>query len=153
MLLRDHFLRTYEFNTRANLKIIDAMNTAEVPLSEALRLMGHIVHAEKLWFLRLEGFDTGSLPAWPSLTLNECGDLARITGDTARSIIRRLDDQSFDQRMHYRTTTGDVYDNTIVDILNHLSHHSAYHRAQINRILREHGAAPAAVDFISFARG
>ncbi|MFZ1731794.1 MAG: DinB family protein [Bacteroidota bacterium] len=153
MQLRDHFLRTYDFNTQANQRIVDALRAVDQPIDEALGLLGHMLHAEKLWFLRLEGFDTGTLTAWPSLTLNECAELAAITGDSAHSFIKRLDDQSIEVRVQYSNSKGDVYTNTIADILNHLSHHGAYHRAQINRIIREHGAEPAKVDFISFARG
>ncbi|MBE0644681.1 MAG: DinB family protein [Bacteroidetes bacterium] len=152
MQLRDLFLRTYDFNTRANERIIDALRTAGHPVDEAVGLLGHMLQAEKLWFLRLEGFDSGAVPVWPAMTLNECENLARITADAARAYIRHLDDEDFEHRIHYRTSKGDVFENTVADILTHLSHHGAYHRAQINRILREHGDAPAVVDFIAFAR-
>jgi uncharacterized damage-inducible protein DinB len=152
MLLRDHFLRTFEFNVQANLRIVEAMKSTDAAIDDALAIMGHVLHAEKLWFLRLDGFDTGSIPTWPKLTLDECFVLAAITGDNARSFIRRLDASALDQHVQYCSVKGDVFENSITDILNHISHHGAYHRAQINRILREHGAAPAIVDFISFAR-
>ncbi len=152
MQLRDLFLRTYDFNHRANQRMVDALKTAAHPMEEAVGLFSHILQAEKLWFLRLEGFDSGAVPVWPTLTLNECEALAQITGDAARTYIRNLADEDFDQRVHYRTSKGDVYENSVADILTHLSHHGAYHRAQINRILRERGDAPAVVDFISFAR-
>jgi uncharacterized damage-inducible protein DinB len=153
MELRDHFLRTYEFNTQANLRIVDALKAAVHSIDQELGLLGHLLQSEKLWFLRVEGFDTGALAIWPSLSLNECENLARISGDSARNIIERLNDQSLETRIHYRTNKGDVFNNAIADILNHISHHGAYHRAQINHLLREQGAAPAVVDFISFSRG
>lgn len=152
MQLRDHFLRTFAFNTRANLRIAEAIKSLIQPSDDALTLLGHLLQAEKLWFLRLEGFDTGSASPWPKLTLNECVDLASITGDSARSYIGRLSDEAFEERVQYRSSKGDVFENSVADILNHLSHHGAYHRAQINRILRLEGAVPAVVDFISFAR-
>ncbi len=152
MQLRDLFLRTLDFSTRANQRIIEALRTASHPSEEAVGLLAHMLQAEKLWFLRLEGFDSGNVAVWPALTLNECEDLARITADAARTYIRNLADEDFDQRVHYRTTKGEVYENTVADILSHVSHHGAYHRAQINRILREQGGTPAIVDFIALAR-
>jgi hypothetical protein len=103
-------------------------------------------------FCSLEGFDTGATSVWPTLTLNECSDLARITSDTANGFLRRRLGPDFESRVQYRDTAGDVHVNTVADILTHLSHHGAYHRAQINRSLREHGNTPVKVDFISFAR-
>lgn len=152
MQLRDHFLRTFEFNIQANLRIADALRAVDDGIDEAVRLYAHILNAEKIWFLRLEGFDTGTATPWDVLTLNECVNLARITAETARGFLARLGEADFDQLVHYRNTRGDLFHNTIADILSHLSHHGAYHRAQINRILRERGATPAAVDFITLAR-
>jgi uncharacterized damage-inducible protein DinB len=152
MQLRDHYLRTHDFNTRANLRCIDALRAAEPSIDDAIRIMGHVLNVEKVWFLRLEGFDTGAIATWPSLTLNECQELARISGETGGSFIRQLDDDALGQHVQYRTFKGDVFDNTIADILTHVSHHGAHHRGQINRMLREHGHPSAAVDFIGFAR-
>ena len=152
MQLRDFFLRTFDFNARANMRIAEALQAAGRPLDEEVKLLGHILNAEKIWFLRLEGFDTGATAVWPTLTLNECADLARITAETAKGFLQRRDGAAFEQRVQYRNSEGDVFSNSVADILTHLSHHGAYHRAQINRLLREHGNTPAKVDFITFAR-
>lgn len=152
MHLRDHFLRTFDFNARANQRIADALRAAGDGMDDAVRLLAHVLNAEKIWFLRLEGFDTGAATPWDAMTLNECVELARISAETARGFLSRLSADDFDQSVQYVNTRGDVFRNTVADILAHLSHHGAYHRAQINRILRERGAHPATVDFIAFAR-
>ncbi len=152
MQLRDHYLRIYDFNMRANISCVEALKAADPSIDEADRIMGHILHSEKIWLLRLEGFDTSAIAVWPSLTLNECRELARISGDSGRSFVEQLDEEAFDQRVQYRTSKGDVFENSVSDILTHMSHHGAYHRGQINRLLREHGRIPVSVDFIGFAR-
>lgn len=152
MQLRAFLLRTFDFNARANIRIAEALHAAGRPVDEEVKLLGHVLNVEKIWFLRLEGFDTGATAAWPALTLNECAELARITAETAKSFLQRRDGAAFEQSVQYRNIEGDVFTNTVADILTHLSHHGAYHRAQINRLLREHGNTPAKVDFISFAR-
>lgn len=152
MELRDHLLRILEFNLQANLRIADSLRAGGEGLDDAVRLFAHMLNAEKIWFLRLEGFDTGAATPWDTLTLNECVDLARISAEAARGVLARLDAADFDQLVQYRNTRGDVFRSTVSDILMHLSHHGAYHRGQINRMLREHGATPATVDFIALAR-
>ncbi len=152
MLTPAYFQRLFRHNTLSNYRILDALRALSRPVDEELRLLSHILQAERLWFLRLESIDTGAPDTWPRLTLSEAEDAVRINGITARAYIGRLSDDALSASVQYSTARGDIFRNTVTDILTHLTQHGSYHRAQINRLLRDQGDMPVSLDFIGFAR-
>ncbi len=146
------FRKTFRWNTLANLRVIDAIQTAGMD-DAATGLLSHSLTAEHIWFLRIEGFDTRTRDVWPLLSLNECRDRCAENDAIAADYFAKASAVELDRSIQYRNSKGESFTGIISDILTHVSHHSAYHRAQINRRLRELGAVPAVVDFISFSRG
>lgn len=146
------FRKTFEWNTLANLRIISAMQLAG-PDDTCVELLSHCLTAEHIWFLRIEGFDTRTREVWPQLRLNECLERCRENDAIAAAYFSNATDAELSRTVQYRNSKGEIYSGIVSDILTHVSHHSAYHRAQINQRLRKAGAAAAVVDFISFTRG
>ena len=144
--------RLFRHGILSNYRILDALRMLSRPIEEELQILAHVLQTEKLWFLSLEGLDAGSPETWPRLTLQEAEDFVRINGDTARAYISRLDEKQLRGTVRYTSARGDLFRNTVVDILTHLTQHGSYHRAQINRLLREQGDRPVSLDFIGFAR-
>jgi uncharacterized damage-inducible protein DinB len=52
----------------------------------------------------------------------------------------------------YKNSKGTVFNNTVEEILVHLTIHGQHHRAQIANLLRQSGIEPPATDIIFFLR-
>jgi uncharacterized damage-inducible protein DinB len=152
MRIQDLFQRIFHFNMLSNLQLVEALRALSREKAEEQRLISHVLLAEKIWLLRLDGYDTGAVDVWATLDWEEAAQLARINGEAYRSFLARIDDSSLYGRTQYSTQQGDVWKNTVADILTHVSHHGSHHRGQINRLLREKGDAPLRQDFIVYAR-
>jgi uncharacterized damage-inducible protein DinB len=143
---------TYQWNSQANSRIIDAIATSGTD-GGAVELLSHLLMAEHIWFLRIEGFDTRTRDVWPLLSLHECRERYRENASIADAWLEKATPADIQRQVDYRNSKGEAFSSTVADILLHITHHSAYHRAQINLQLKSAGTPPAVVDYISFARG
>lgn len=144
--------KTFVWNTLANTRILTAIEEAAADAA-AVTLLSHALTAEYIWFLRIEGFDTTTRDVWPTLSLGECRERCGENDAIIGAYLAGASEEELARDVSYRNSRGEAFTTAVADILAHVTHHSAYHRAQINRRLRECGAKPAVVDFISFARG
>jgi uncharacterized damage-inducible protein DinB len=144
--------KNFVWNTLANMRILAAIGEAGAD-ADALHLLSHALIAEYIWFLRIEGFDTATRDVWPALSIGECRERCSENDAIIGAYIAGATEAELGRSVSYKNSRGEAFTNVVADILTHVTHHSAYHRAQINRRLRECGAQPAVVDFISFSRG
>ena len=118
---------------------------------ESLKLLGHLLNAQRIWHRRTVGRDFDDLELWPDLTLNDCEDILRaMTGKWSDLLNEHQNDP--DTLISYKNTKGDSYETRLSDILHHLIIHGQHHRAQIATLIRESGHQPPATDFIYFTR-
>ena len=122
----------------------------EAPDPETLRLFSHVVAAEHLWLSRID-FVKPRVAVWPSLTLDETASLEQENRTRFRELLGRPDD-SRAQRVQYRNSAGNAFDNSVHDILTHVAMHGHYHRGQIARAMRAAGREPVYTDYIGFVR-
>jgi uncharacterized damage-inducible protein DinB len=122
----------------------------EAPDADTLKLFAHVVAAEHLWLSRID-LVKPRVAVWPTLTLEEIAALERENRARVRELLNRPDD-SRAQRVHYRNSAGNEFDNTVGDILTHVAMHGHYHRGQIARAMRVAGRESVYTDFIGFVR-
>jgi uncharacterized damage-inducible protein DinB len=120
------------------------------PDPETLRLLAHIVAAEHLWLMRIDNAKP-RVAVWPALTLDEAAQLESENRSRFRELLRRPDDARL-QRVRYRNSLGNEFDNSVHEILTHVALHGHYHRGQIARVMRAGGREPVYTDFIGFVR-
>lgn len=120
------------------------------PDAETLRLLAHVIATEHLWLSRIDSVQP-RVAVWPALTLHEIVALETENRGRIRELVRQPDD-SRDQRVHYRNTAGNAFDNTVGEILTHVAMHGHYHRGQIARVMRTAGREPVYTDYIGFVR-
>jgi uncharacterized damage-inducible protein DinB len=146
-----HIDRLFRHLAWADARTIDALGQMHAPPLDALRLLGHLLAAERVWLRRMEGTQ-GDVPVWPSLGLIECTSLARRNHDGYAAFLLSLSDGSLARAVRYRNTKGEEFTNSIEDILLHVALHGAYHRGQVARIVRAEGGVPLHTDYIFFIR-
>lgn len=120
------------------------------PDPETLRLFAHVVAAEHLWLSRIDS-SKANVAVWPTLSLDEIVRLEGENRERCRELLRRRDDTR-EQRVRYRNSAGNSFDNSVGEILTHVALHGHYHRGQIARIMRSAGREPVYTDYIGFVR-
>ncbi len=148
-----HLRRLFDHAAWADRLALDALAAApEADRAGPLRLLAHVLAAERVWLLRLRGEDSAAQPIWPALPLEGCAALA---ADNAAAYARYLDaltDEAAAREVAYSNSQGTSFRTRVADVLTHVSLHGAYHRGQVAAALRAAGAEPINTDFITFVR-
>lgn len=119
---------------------------------EARHLFSHVLAAERVWLLRLQGEDSSTQPVWPILANEEMEGLARENLEGFARILDESGDEGLAVEVAYTNTQGTAYRTAVADILTHVALHGAYHRGQVAMAIRAAGGTPANTDFITFVR-
>lgn len=135
----------------ADARVLESLRQPGVP-QRAIDLYAHVVGAEHVWLTRLER-RPAEVPVWPSLTLDQCADLAQENRRAFQAYVDRLTSDGARRMVHYRNSAGDEFDSAVEDILLHVAMHGSYHRGQITLLVRDAGAEPRPTDLIAFVRG
>jgi uncharacterized damage-inducible protein DinB len=116
------------------------------PADEFLvKRMSHILLGEDAWFGRMAG--VGADPnVWSVLTFAQMRERLAQHCDVYDSLLR----SDLSRVVDYTRFTGEKYRSPISDILVHLSHHGAHHRAQMATHISAQGVTPINTDFIQF---
>jgi len=120
------------------------------PDAETLRLFAHVVAAEHLWLSRIDGVKA-RVAVWPTSSLDEVVELEAANRTRFRELLQRRDDTRL-QRIRYRNSAGNDFENSVGEILAHVALHGHYHRGQIARAMRLAGQEPVYTDYIGFVR-
>jgi len=147
-----HLDRLYDHLAWADTLVLEALEKAGTPPEAALRLLGHLFSAERIWLMRLRQEDTSGEAVWADFPLAQCRDVAEASQAGFREIIRSATEDRLAAQVAYRTSKGQPMESSTADILFHVALHGAYHRGQIAALLRREGLEPAGTDYISFAR-
>jgi uncharacterized damage-inducible protein DinB len=137
-------------------RVAEASATA-VGLGSAVRRMGHILSAEKLWLERMRLLPQ-SVAVWPGSTIEECEALTEEMAAAWKAYLARLSDGGLssecglDEKVEYKNSKGELWSSRVGDVLTHVLMHSAYHRGQIALEMRAAGMEPAYTDFIHAVR-
>lgn len=116
---------------------------------ETMKLLAHIVAAEHLWLNRIDAA-TPRVAVWPALSLDAIAQLEGENRRRFRALLRRQD--TLRQRVRYRNSAGNDFDNDVEEILTHVALHGHYHRGQIARTMRAAGREPVYTDYIGYVR-
>lgn len=136
----------------ADVRTADALATLPVPDQELVRLYAHVLGAEAIWLARIAGRETTTL-VWPTLSLEECRQLAATNHAEFVALQALLDEGGAERVVSYANTRGERFDNTVNEILHHVCLHGMYHRGQVMLGVRQEDGTPLSTDFIVFARG
>ena len=142
--------RLFEYDNWAIERELNALENADNP--EALKMLGHVLSAKRIWLVRLNGEDSSAVPTFPDLTLAECRKLAAELAMGFAGQLASLENGTPAETITYKNTKGDEFITPVVDVLSHVAFHGAYHRGQIALLLRQSGDPAVNTDFITFAR-
>ncbi len=146
----EHLRQLYIYNDWANRRIIRSLK--EISCDKAQKILAHLLVTEREYYERLYGKDSTGFNFWQELSLEECGDLARLTARNYEQLLKRFDEEGLSLRAKYKTSEGIEYENTFRELLTHVLVHSATHRGNIITQMREENLAPPKIDYIIYLR-
>ncbi len=121
---------------------------------EALRLLAHLVYAERIWLDRIAA-GTSDHPVWPDPdhppSLEAIRALQEGTLAEGRALLREAE-TDLAQTVRYQNSSGTAFEAELGDLLLHVGLHGAYHRGQVARLLRQGGLEPVNTDYITWVR-
>jgi uncharacterized damage-inducible protein DinB len=118
----------------------------------ARALLSHILLAEKIWLVRLQGEDSSAIPTFEEFSLTECAEMADELHKKYFEFLDSLTEEDLNSKIIYKNTSGVEFQTSVKDILTHVGLHGVYHRGQIALLVRENGGTAVNTDFITFTR-
>lgn len=147
----DYLRRLFSYDDWANREVLKSLAAVRQQPQRSLKLMAHILSAERLWLERLQS-QKQTFPVWPELNLAHCQTQADELSRLWREYLDGLSQSDLERTVAYTNSKGEHYSNAIGDILTHVVIHSGYHRGQIAADMRASGLNPAYTDFIHGVR-
>ena len=151
MDLFDSFRRQFAYDEWANRVVITALRTGSGEAERPIKLMAHILSAERVWLERMQQ-KPQSVAVWSEWNLEECATRVIEMGAAWREYLDTSAAPGVAHTISYKNSKGESWNSTVYDVLTHVLLHSAYHRGQIASVMRENGQTPAYTDFIHGVR-
>lgn len=149
--MKDHFKNIFKYDAWANAEIVNCLAQMDTPPQKAISLMSHIINAQVLWLSRITNVAT-DVKVWQDYDKNELPDKLKESSKNLIEFINTLDQEGLKKVITYTNTKGEKFESALTDILNQLSHHSAYHRGQIALLVKPLVGELPITDYIHFAR-
>jgi uncharacterized damage-inducible protein DinB len=151
--LLEHLRRQLSYDAWANAEVLAAIKASEdkSDLAQPLKLLAHVLSAERLWLERLGG-EAQSLPVWPEFSMEQCAANIAELSELWDKYFVQLSSTGLSEPVRYKNSKGESWTSSVLDVLTHIVMHSAYHRGQIASVMRAGGDTPAYTDFIHAAR-
>ena len=151
MDLVTHLARQLRYGGWANEEVLRSLRAAKAPSPKAIDVFAHVLGAERLWLERIAS-SGAPVPVWPDLTLDECGRELASLERSWQALLSGLDPAKLAEPVNYVNSKGEPWTSTVLDILQHVVLHGAYHRGQIAAAIRSGGDMPPYTDFIHCVR-
>ncbi len=151
MTMLEHIGTLFSYDDWANREVLGSLQALATPPARSIKLLAHIVSAERLWLERLL-VQKQILPVWPLFTIEQCKlEVDQLPG-LWKNYLTSLGEAGLSRSLTYKNTKGESFTSQKQDILLHVVIHSAYHRGQIAADMRAAGFTPAYTDFIHAVR-
>jgi len=150
--MRNYFLKLTDYDHYANKTLAKLIIEAGKP-EKAVRLMAHLLTAQRVWFDRCNYLPPSVSILWPD---GDADNFERTIDDNHKvwiGFLNDLDDSDFEKIISYKNSKGDSFDNKMEDIMAHLINHGTHHRAQIGQELKLTGIENLPItDYIFYIR-
>lgn len=151
--MKKYFTDLFNYNDWANRRVLIILEENQIQDEELLKLYSHVLSAQIIWLNRIKDIPTSPFPIWEVYNLRELRSMTEESSANWENYLDKHTSQTFKEMINYQNSEGKKYESTLEEIITHVISHSAYHRGQIAKKLRERGIAPPDTDYIIYARG
>ena len=150
--MQGYFEDVYDYQHWANTAMLRTIEAVLDLPSSIVTLYSHTINAHFIWLDRVEQ-QPPTYAVWQEHEVTTFASLlGKLHGRTLRLLRSGKYQTDFSDIVHYRDSKGAKFQNSVCDILTHVSNHTTHHRAQIAQQLRQQGVAPPATDYIFYKR-
>jgi uncharacterized damage-inducible protein DinB len=147
--MKAFFKDIFEYTFRYNEMVLNLLLKEGITIPDkSLKLINHTLNAQEIWNARIEGW----LPTVNVWDVRPSDALKAVNEKNYHESLRILDEFELDTKIEYANSRGEVFVNTVGEILFHAVNHSTYHRGQIATDCKEHDIAPLVTDYIFYKR-
>jgi uncharacterized damage-inducible protein DinB len=149
--MKEFLQELFRYNQEANRHHIQVISNMASGDDEILKVFSHILNSHAIWLDRIKGHR----PRYKVWEVHDPGTLSQINYTVHKqthAIISNEGQGYLDRIVGYTNSRGYTYENRIREILFHAYNHSAHHRGQVARMIREAGTPPPVADYIILRR-
>lgn len=147
--MKDFYLDKFQYTFDKNQEMIAYLCEHEAKLNEKIHvLISHILNAHEIWMTRILKVPT-KYGVWELQDYTNMVEIDQLNLELTKQI---LDEKDLNEKVDYKTSTGEFYSNVLHELLFHVVNHSSYHRAQINSELKNIGLKPLITDYVFYKR-
>lgn len=146
-----HWIKRFQYNYWANKRVLNSLDEQEVQSDEITRQLNHLFTVELMWFERITNQESDRDPHDPQNTL-ACRALMFESQERYATMMHQLNEEQLTATYTYYNTKGEEYQDTLIDLLDHVLNHSEHHRAQIVKRMRSLDFEPPVTDYIFYLR-
>ncbi len=133
-----------------NKLILDHCDKHQTELTErCLELLNHSIAAQVIWNKRIRNNPNFESDLW---TNRDLAIMRKREEAHHQETLNILNEKSLTQVINYSNSKGEIFSNTIEEILFHAMNHYTYHRGQITLEFRKVGIDAIPSDYILYKR-
>ncbi|MEN9910400.1 MAG: hypothetical protein RLZZ540_3559 [Bacteroidota bacterium] len=149
METNDFFKDTFEYNYHFNQELIQLFeNNKQIIPEKSIQLLNHLINAQQIWNERILN-EKNTVDVWEIRSLE---NLKNVNQNNYKKSLSILNSTELSKKITYKNSKGDVFSNSVQDVIFHVINHSTYHRAQIASDLKANGIDPINTDYIFYKR-
>jgi len=150
--MKNYFLKLIDYDHHTNQTLAKLIIETGEP-EKAVKLMAHMLMAQKVWFNRCNYLPPPGNALWPDWKADTFEQTINDNHTAWVDFLSSLDDTAFENIIYYKNLRGDSYENKLEDIMAHLINHGTHHRAQIGQELKLAGVEKLPItDYIFYIR-
>lgn len=147
--------KNYNYEFWSIQQYIDTLETVDTSSNEIpqdiVKLLSHIVVAQRIWISRITNTSIDLQP-WSRLEFEEMKVLFLENKKLFEEYFASCNEQTLSESIRYQNSTGTWFSTKIIDILYHITLHSAYHRGQLSQFFKAYSITIPTTDYIFFVR-
>lgn len=147
--MKDFFKNIFDYHHYFNQKLVDMFVEHQKELTErTIPLFSHCLNAHHIWNSRILNTE----PSFGVHQIHKIVDFKTIDITNYQDTLKIIDTFDFNKIVGYKNSKGQVFSNSVKDILFHVANHHTHHKGQLISDLRQQGIEPLVTDYIFFKR-
>lgn len=111
---------------------------------------GHMIAVDELWYLRMKGNSLQQIVPKSFHTIEDVIKASTVLHNEIKDFLIKV--QNVEDIVVYQNTKGDPFNNTIIELVQHIVNHGTYHRGNISAMIRQMGYEGVSTDYIFYSR-
>ncbi|GAB2769896.1 DinB family protein [Salinimicrobium soli] len=146
--MKDFFIDIFTYHHHFNQELLKIFQRNQDRLStRTIPLFSHVLNAHQIWNSRI--LNTKTLQVQEVHSLDDC---KLLDDENFELTLKILDEFDLMNRIQYRNSKGDKFENSVQEILFHIANHSTHHKGQLISDLRQQEIEPPVTDYIFYKR-